>query len=814
MTGIGMDVRTAIRAMARRPLFTLTCVLTLALGFGSTTAVFTVVDSVILRSLPYPESDKLVMVHACEHPEEGSLDRASGADFLDWKAQSTSLKSMAGYVSKSFNLTGADFPVRVRGSSVTPEFFSVLGVKAAIGRTLAPEIDHPGAEPSAVVSDGFWRSHFSADPKVVGSTLSVDGDPFTVVGVMPPGFDYPADSNFWASSPYRVPDPPLDVGEDPAENRGANYFNVIARLNDSVDLAAAQSEMTAVADRLAREYPDTNTGEGIIVRSLMDSVVGDARPRLLLLLASAGLVLVIACVNVAGMLLARATERLGEIGLRLAIGAERRRIVRLFLTESFLLAMTGSLAGFAVAAWGTTALLRAAPEHLPRTGEVAMDLRVLAVTALAVVGASILFGLVPAAQALRHNQRPIVNGGRGGPEIGEASRVRRWLVVSEVAATLVLVIGTGLVIRTFAHLNAVEPGFDAQGLLAGHIAMPDPARQENDAVLAFHRTTLEKLRALPGVESASTVLTLPMHWNIRGVLSFSIEGQPEDEDNAPEAGYQVVETAYFDTMHIPLLRGRLFDEGDVEDAPPVALINKATANLFWPGEDPIGRRVSWGTTDDGERDWVTIVGVVDDVFTEGLDTPPRPETFRPFAQDPYPYMTFVLRTGDDPSAYALPLRQAVFDVDPGQPVSGVTTLDEVLAAALAPRRFNMVLMLVFAGVAVALAAVGLFGMLSFSVSRRRHEIAVRRALGALPHDITVQFISEGARMLAIGLAVGTAAALALAHLITAQIYGVTATDPMTYVVAALVLASVGLLASYLPARRAARVEPMTVLRTD
>ncbi len=814
MTGLGMDIRTALRAMARRPLFTLTCVLTLALGFGSTTAVFTVVDSVILRSLPYPDSHKLVMVYACEDLEEGSLDRSSGADFLDWKAQSTSLKFMAGYVSKSFNLAGADFPVRVRGSSVTPEFFSVLGVKPAMGRTLSPEIDHPDAEPSVVVSDGFWRSDFSANPKVIGSLLSVDGRPFTVVGVMPPGFDYPADSNFWAASPYRVPDPPLNVGADPAENRGANYFDVIARLNDSVDLAVAQSEMTAIADRLAREYPDTNTGEGIIVRPLLDSVVGDAKPRLLLLLASAGLVLVIACVNVAGMLLARATERLGEIGLRLAIGAERRRIVRLFLTESLLLALTGGLVGFALAAWGTMALLSATPEGLPRTGEISMDFRVLAVTALAVVGTSILFGLVPAAQTLRRNRRPIVDSGRGGPEIGKGSRVRRWLVVSEVAATLVLVIGTGLVIRTFAHLNAVDPGFDAHGLLAGHIAMPDPAHQENAALVAFHRNTLEKLRALPGVTSASTVLTLPMHWNIRGVLSFSIEGQPENEDNAPEAGYQVVEAAYFETMRIPLLRGRLLDERDVDGAPLVALINKTTADSCWPGEDPIGRRVSWGTTDEGEQVWVTIVGVVDDVFVEGLDVPPRPETYRPFAQDPYPFMTFVLRTGEDPSSFALPLQQAVFDVDPAQPVSGVKTLDEVLAAALAPRRFNMLLMLVFAGVAVALAAVGLFGMISFSVTRRRHEIAVRNALGALPHNIVVQFVSEGARMVVVGLCVGTCGALALSRFISTQIHGVAATDLPTYVLAVLALAVVGLLASYLPARRAARLDPMTVLRGE
>jgi putative ABC transport system permease protein len=812
MTGLGMDIRTAVRAMARRPLFTLACVVTLAVGFGSTTAIFTVVDSVVLRSLPYPESDRLVRVDS--GIEIDPIHNASGANYLDWKAQSTSFEGLAGFVSRDFNFAGTEFPIRIEGASVTPEFFAVMGVEPALGRVLAPGIDGPEAEQVLVVSDGFWRTHLGADPEIIGGVVRLNNIPYTVVGVMPPGFSYPGDTALWKSSAFRVPDPPVDVGDDPAENRGADYFQVVGRLKPAVSLADAQAEMTAIAARLAQEYPDTNEGVVVVVRSLRDSVIGDARPRLLLLLAAAGLVLLISCVNVAGMLLARANERLGEVGVRLAIGAERRRIVRLFLTESLVLAFTGGLVGVALAAWGTRALLGLAPDSVPRTGEVTVDLGVLLFAVLIVVGASLMFGLVPAAQALRHNRRPIVSEGRGGQAISRSGRLRNALVVAEAAASLLLVIGTGLVIRTFVNLNAVDPGFDASGLLAAHVRLPDSAYRENDAIRNFHDRALEKLRALPGVESATTVLTFPMHWNIRGFLSFTIEGRPEDEEDFRAAGYQVIGPDYFRTMGIPLLRGRLFDGGDTDGALQVALINQTTADRYWSNENPIGKRVSWGTDDQGERIWITIVGVVGDAFVEGLDLPPRPETYRPFAQDPFNFMTLVVRTEDDPATYATPLRQAVSEVDPKQPVSEIKTMDAILSTELAQRRFNTLLMSIFAGAAILLVAVGLYGMLSFSVSRRRHEIGIRRALGALPRDIVIQFTSEGVRMIALGLCIGAAGALLLVRFISTQLHGVSATDVPTYMAAAVVLVSVGLLASYLPARRAARVEPMTVLRTE
>jgi putative ABC transport system permease protein len=746
--------------------------------------------------------------------EADGVRNASGANYLDWKEQATSFEALAGLCTRDFNFAGVEYPIRVRGVSVTPDFFAVLGTEPARGRVLSPDVDGPGAEPAVVVGDGFWRTHLGADPSAVGSVVQLNGQPHTVVGVMPPGFSYPGETTLWKSSAFRVPDPPVDIGDDPADNRGADYFQVVGRLRQGVGLADAQAEMTAIAARLAKEYPDPNEGVSIVVQSLRDSIIGDARPRLMLLLAAAGLVLLISCVNVAGMLLARGTERLGEIGVRLAIGAERRRIVRLFLIESLLLACIGGTAGVALAAWATKVLLGLAPDSVPRTGEVAVDFGVLLFAIAVVFGASLLFGLAPAAHALRLNRPPIVNEGRGGRVSGRSGRLRKGLVVAEVAASLLLVVGTLLVIRTFMNLNAVDPGFDTDGLLVGHVALPGSAYQENDSIRDFHDRVLEKLRAVPGVESASTVLTFPMHRQILGNLSFTIEGRPEESETPPVAGYQVVDPDYFATMSIPLLRGRLFDKGDTDGALRVALINQTTANRFWPGENPIGHRVSWGFDENEDRIWVTIVGIVGDVHVEGLDIPPRPETYLPFAQDPFTFMTLILRTGDDPGSFAPELRRAVNEIDPNQPVNRIKTMDAVLVTELAQRRFNMLLMGTFAGVAVLLVAVGLYGMLSFSISRRRHEIGIRRALGALPRDIATQFISDGFRMIAFGLGIGLAATLVVARFLSTQLHGIRATDPLTYFLAALVLIGVGLLACYLPARRAARVEPMAVLRTE
>jgi len=814
MTGLGLDLRGALRAMARRPLVTFVCVVTLGVGVGGTTAVLSVVDAVILRPLPYPEPDRLVRIYSRESRVGRETNNVNGADFLDWKADSTSFEEMAGYVGESFNLADDDFPVQIPGVVVTPEFFSVLGVNAARGRVLSPAIDTPQSEPVVVVSEALWRTHLGGEDDVIGRRLLLSGQNRTIVGVMPAGFDYPEETEVWTSARYRVPDPPVDMGGDPSENRGAQYFDAIGRLEANTDLTTAQAEMDTIAERIAREFPDTNRDEGITLIPLKESMVSDARPTLLLLLAAAGFVLLIAIVNVANLLIARATERRGEIGLRMAIGARRGRIARQFLTESLLLAAGGGVLGAALATWGSKALLAMAPEGIPRAAEVAVDLRVLGLTALIVLGSGVLFGLAPTLHVFRQNLQSVMNEGRGGFTFTRGRRLRGALVVLEVAISLLLLVGTGLMMRTYLKLVAVDPGFSVREALVAHVALPKPKYNDDDQAIEFQRRVLERLRSLPGVESAGTVLTLPMHFNIRGVLSFNIEGRQVPEGAEPAAGFQVVDPEYFRTLGIPLRRGRFFTDADGADAPLVVLVNEALARQNWPGEDPIGRRVSYGQLDGGDTPWVTIIGVVGDVHRNGLDEAPEPEIYRPYRQQPFPYMTLVVRTEGDAAAFSNTLRTVVAEVEPDLPITGVKTMDEVLSSSLDARRFSMVLLGIFATIAMMMAAVGLYGVMSFSVAQRTHEIGIRRALGAQPTDVIRQIMSEGFRLVAIGLVIGTLGALGLTRLITALIHGVSATDPPSYILGTMLLASVGLLASYLPARRATRVEPMRVLRTE
>jgi putative ABC transport system permease protein len=806
------DIRYAVRSLVRAPGFTLVALVTLALGIGASTAIFSVVNGILLRPLPYPDSGRLVELFRTEG--EVRRDNFSGANYLDIKRQSKSFAGLAGHRSLTFTIILDGVPQLVRGASVTPDFFEVMGVPAALGRTLSEAVELPGSQQAAVLSYGTWRSQFASDPAVLGRTLEANGKPYTIIGVMPPRFDFPRDISLWTSSPYRVPESPVDVGDDPASVRGLSWFSVVGRLAPKVSQEEAQSEMTLIAERIRDEYPEVD--EGTLVLSLQNSLVGDVRDSLLVLLASVGLLLLIACTNVANLLLVRAAGREREIAVRMALGAGRLRLLQQVMTESLVLALTGGVIGFVLALWSTKALLSLAPAGIPRIAEVGTDLRVLAFTFGTALATGILFGLAPAIQALAPESRRLVSSGAARQTTSHGrSRLRRALIVGEVAVSLLLSVGAGLMVRTLTALTAVDPGFVDENVLTARVWIPATKYQEDEEIIAFYHEALNRVTAIPGVRSAGAVLSLPVNAGINGTFSFEIEGRAsEDSADSPSAGFQVASTHYLETLGIPLLRGRWFRDSDDSNAPTVVVINQALADQYWPDEDPIGRRLTWGDPNDADTEWVTVVGIVGNTRHFGLDQPPRPEIYQPYLQGSLNYLTLVLKSEVDPSSLTAAVRRAVMEVDAQQPVSAVATMEQVLFDSLGSRRFNTMLLVVFAVTALVLAAVGLFGVLSYSVSQRSHEIGIRMALGAQTRGVVGGVIREGLVLAVLGLAIGVPAALGLTRLMRSMIYGVSATDPATFLIGAVMLVAITCLASCLPAIRASRVDPIEVLRVE
>jgi len=811
------DIRYALESLRRNPGFAAIAILTLGLGIGATTSVFSVADAVVLRPLPYPEPERLVQVFEVDHGSGDERDTFAGANFIDWKGQNTSFDELAAFRTLTWTVAGEAYPRRVVGVSVTPNFFAVFGVDAHIGRVFSPATDAPNGTSVAVIGHALWQSDFGGSTDALGKSITLNGLPHTIVGVMPADFDFPprpqSRIELWTAAHSRVPDPPFDFGEEPAENRNAGYLRAVARLAEGTTLDDAQAEMTLIAERLAAEYPDTNANEGINLVPLRTAISGDVRPLLFVLLGAVGLVLLIACSNVANLLLAKAARREQEVALRKALGASHWRIVRQLLTESIVLAGLGGLLGVALSRYGTNALVALAPDGLPGADTATLDVRVLGFALISVLGAGVLFGMAPAVgQVGQDLQRAMREGAGGVPSGRRHRRMGRALIVAEVALSLLLVVGAGLMGRTFLTLAAVDPGFDADNTLVAHVSLPDSKYSEGHQVAAFFDQAVDKLRAIPGVESAGSVLTLPMHWNMRGTLLVNIEGRWEDEDEETLAGYQLVTPGYFRTLRIPLVRGRLLDETDTADAPPVALINEAFADRYFPEQDPMGTRVIWGDPEDEENEWVTIVGIVANTHLEGLDTPAIPETYGTYAQAPMGFTTLVARGPVDPTELAAAVRAAVLDIDPEQPISGISTMDEVLAKSLGDRRFNMVLLGSFALAALLMAAIGLYGVLSFSVAQRTREIGLRRALGAQPGGVVRLVVGEGFRLVVTGLLLGGGAAILLGRFIASQLYGVSALDPLSFAAGAVLVTGVALLACWVPARRAAATDPMAALR--
>ena len=616
--------------------------------------------------------------------------------------------------------------------SVTPNFFDTLGVDARIGRVFSASTDAPGGDAVAVISNDLWHSDFGGRTDALGESITLNGRPHTIVGVMPAGFGFPlrpqSPMRLWTAAHSRVPDPPFDFGGDPAEDRNGGYLSAVGRLEHGVSFPDAQAEMALIAERLATEYPDTNAAESIQLVPLHESISGDDRPLLTLLLGAVGMVLLIACSNVANLLLAKASRREQEIALRKALGASHGRIVRQLLTESVVLAGLGGLLGVALSRYGTEALLAIAPEGLPGADTAALDVRVMGFALISVLGAGLLFGMAPAVGLVGQDLQSAVREGTGGVPSGRRHRrLGKALIVAEVALSLLLVVDAGLMGRTFLTVSAVDPGFDADNTLVAHVALPDSKYTEDHQVVAFFDQVVGKLRAFPGIDSAGSVLTLPMHWSLRGTVWVNIEGRWDDEDDRTLAGLQLVTPGYFRTLRIPLVRGRLLTDADTAAAPFVALINETFAARYFPEEDPIGKRFMHGDPEDEDNEWSTIVGIVADTRLEGLDAPAVPETYETYAQSPMGFTMLVARGSLDPAELATAVRTAVLEVDPEQPISGISTMNQVLAESLGDHRFNMVLMGSFALAALLMAAIGLYGVLSFSVAARTPEIALRRA---------------------------------------------------------------------------------------
>jgi len=796
------DLRFALRQLGKAPGFTAVALLTLALGIGACTAIFTVVNSVLLRPLAYPEPDRLVVIRETNLPEFPEFSVAPG-QYFDWQKQATSFESLAATNSGAYNLTGRGEPLRVVAQHLTANYFPTLGVHPAMGRNFLSDEDAPGKAAVAILSHGFWLRQFGGSPEVLHETIQLNGQPYTIIGVMPANFQPGSRTEIFTPAAY---------SSEEHQNHGGHYIGVIGRLKPGVSVDQARGEMNHLADLLAKQYPDTNKGWGVKVAPMLEYAVADVRPVLFSLLGAVGFLLMIGCANVANLLLARATARAKEMAIRTALGASRRRLVRQLLSESILLAGFGAGLGILVAQWGTGALLSFAPASLPRVHEIALDGRALAFTSALALLTGIGFGLFPSFQATRVNlNETLKDGGRGSSEGGRRHRLRSFLVVAEVAIALVLLVGAGLLIRSFARLQDVNPGFQPRDAFTIGLSLPDKKYGGNPQQAAFVEQAVAALAALPGVQSVGASHVVPFTGNDY-VLGFTIAGRPPVEPaDQPSTNYYAVTPDYFKAMGIPLLRGRFFDGHDSATAPRVALINEAMAKKYFPNQNPIGQRIN---VTNGPDTWREIVGIVGDTKHYRLDGDVTLQTYEPFAQQPYSFMTFVVRTSGAGGDLAAAARAAIYSVDKEQPIASVRPLDALLSESIARQRFTMFLFAVFSGVALLLASIGIYGVMAYSVNQRTGEIGIRMALGAQRGDVLRLILNQGGRLVAIGLGIGLAGALILTRFLASQLYGVTAHDPLTFIAIALLLGAIAGLACLLPARRATRIDPMVALRNE
>ncbi|HUQ14509.1 MAG TPA: ABC transporter permease [Gemmatimonadales bacterium] len=819
MDAFWKDLRFAARGLARSPAFTAIAVLTLALGIGANTAIFSVVNAVLLRPLAYREPGRLVSVRSALDARGAMNVPSSAPEYQDYRREVPALQDLAAVWPININLTGHGEPERIQAAVVSTNYFSVLGVVPVLGREFGPEDDGGRIGYVTLISWDLWHRRFGGDRAVIGKTVRLDDDPMTIVGVMPKGFRHPVESG---ASPMEVwaPIELANTDSNFINFRGMRVFDLFGRLTPGATLEQATAQFEALRGRLAERYPDIylpTLGWRVDVAPLAERVVGDVRPALLVLLGAVGFVLLIGCANVANLLLARATTRDREIAIRTALGGGRSRLIRQLLTESLMLAAIGGALGLALAVWGTEGLGQLAALHLPRARDIGVDWNVLGFTALVVLVTGIGFGLIPALQTTRPDLQSVLkDSGRGSSAGAPRAPVRSALVVAEVAVALVLLAGAGLLLRSFERLLAVETGFNPDKLLTLQVWLPWPNEAEKgryftqEQRLAFYDRAVQQVRQVPGVRRVALTSRLPLRG--RNNTRFTIEGRTPPADGPPPiAEFRSVTPGYFETMQIPILRGEGLSELADSASAGAAVINRTMSEKYFPDDDPIGRRIQvFGP----EGPWVTIRGVVGDVRQIGLEEPPFEEFYMSARTNVGQEMAMIVRTSGDPESRAAAVTDAVRSADPEQPVFAVMSMDRLIANATAERRFSLLLLTLFAAIALVLSAIGIYGVMAYTTTQRRHEIGIRLALGAGGPDVLRLVVGQGMRLVVIGLATGLFGAWVLSRVLASQLFGITPQDPLTYVTVALLLGAVALAATWLPAQRATRVDPMISLRTE
>ncbi len=806
------DLRYAARMLLRNPGFTTVAVLALALGIGANTALFSVVDAVLLRPLPYDDPDRLVMIWETNRTSDLEKSQVSPVTFTEWREQAQLFDQIAGWWYPQINLTDdRGEPARARTIDVTDRFFDVLAVQPLLGRSFVPGEDLPGAERVVVIGHELWQRRFGADPAVIGAAVRLDDRPHTIVGVAPPGFAYPEGTEVWRP-----------LGWDPARHsRSARFFEVVARLRPGLTLTQARADITALGRRLEQDYPDSNLGWGALVVPLHEQIVGDVRPALLVLLGAVGFVLLIACANVANLLLARAVAREKEVAIRLAMGASRGRLIRQFLTEGLLLAIVSAAVGLLLAWLAVKVLVVTNPMSIPRLETLGLNGPVLGFTLGVALLTALIFGLVPALHASRPDPNQALKAGTRDTSAGAGSRsVRLLLVTSEIAIALMLLIGAGLLLKSFARLQQVDAGFHDTDALTLNLQLPVVTYPEWHQVSGFYAELTERLATLPGADTAAVTAFLPfqMGWPI----DLDIAGRPPAEPGKePRAQYHQVSPDYFRALGISLLAGRTFTARDDAEAPTVVIISAAAARQYWPGEDPLGRRLATVANGIGPlarllSDWhdVEIIGIVGDVKNTGLSTEAEPAVYFHQRQFAYRSMNVVVTSEAAPQPLLSAVRREIWAMDRNLPISDVKTMGQRTRDLVATPRFSMLLLALFASIATLLAAVGLYAVMAYSVSQRRHELGVRMALGAQRRDVLGLVVGQGMKLAAVGVSAGLVGAFIVSGVLRRLLYGVSPTDAATFAAVALLLLGVALIACYIPARRATKVDPVVALRGE